>query len=87
MPQGRGRLHRRAGEPAEWWDAHRNAGAGDDVGGTAVRGAVRAADVARAEPFCSVAMRRVEVLKHRLLPGIADPSLEVNQASASAKDK
>jgi len=32
-------------------------------------------------------MRRVEVLNHRLLPGIADPSLEVNQASASAKDK
>ena len=30
-------------------------------------------------------MRRVEVLNHRLLPGIADPSLEVNQASASAK--
>ena len=47
----------------------------------------RLGDVARAEPFCSVSMRRVEVLNHRLLPGIADPSLEVNQASASAKDK
>ena len=31
----------------------------------------RLGDVARAEPFCSVSMRRVEVLNRRLLPGIA----------------